>query len=292
MSFFRCFPLLLPALSVAQTQTQNTFISRWLSNVSRTQSEQPHWVTPIVLVTPRLEQEFRADFVRQLVADGHQNWVYDNGKGLELIPARRIELLFNLPPFLQHTAAKTPDGLGDVSFLMKYRILAANEKHGNYILTAYMGGSVPTGTYKNGVNSAQLLPSLGGGKGWGRFDLESTLGGTLPVDSAKVVGRSVVWNSVAQYHIGKFLWPEVESNATYFFGGANDGKAQNFLTPGLMLGRFPVHNRVGITFGAGMQIATFTDSLQPCAHPDRSHFSYFRLAAWLIREVPASPARQ
>ncbi len=257
--FFVLFLLLLPALSVAQKQ--NTLVGKWLRNVSSTQSEQPHWVTPIVLVTPRLEQEFRADFVRQLAADGHQNWVYDNGKGLELIPARHIELLFNLPPFLQHTAAKTPDGLGDVSFLMKYRILAANEKHGNYILTAFLGGSVPTGTYKNGVNSAQLLPSLGGGKGWGRFDLESTLGGTLPVDSTKVVGRSVLWNSVAQYHVGKFLWPEVESNATYFFGGPNDGKAQNFLTPGLMLGRFPVHNRVGITLGAGMQIATSHDPL-------------------------------
>lgn len=258
--FFFLF-LLLPALSVAQTQKLHTFISQWLSSVSRTQSEQPHWVTPIVLVTPRLEQEFRADFVRQLVTDGHENWVYDNGKGLELIPARHIELLFNLPPFLQHTAAKTPDGLGDVSFLMKYRILAANEKNGNYILTAFMGGSVPTGTYKNGVNSAQWLPSLGGGKGWGRFDLESTLGGTLPVDSTKVVGRSVVWNTVAQYHLGKFFWPEVESNATYFFGGPNDGKAQNFLTPGLMLGRFPVHNRVGVTFGAGMQIATSHEAL-------------------------------
>lgn len=253
---FVIFLLLLPMLSIAQTQKQNTFVSKWLSNVSHTQNEQPHWVTPIVLVTPRLEQEFRADFVRQQIAGGHQNWVYDNGKGLELIPTRHIEMLFNLPPFLQHTAAKTPDGLGDVSFLMKYRILAANEQHGNYILTVFMGGSVPTGTYKNGVNSAQLLPSLGGGKGWGRFDLESTLGGTLPVDSTKVVGRSVVWNSVAQYHVGKYLWPEVESNATYFFGGPNDGKAQNFLTPGLMLGRFPLHNRVGITFGAGMQIAT------------------------------------
>lgn len=258
---FFIFFLLLPALSLAQTQKQSTFVSKWLTNVSQTQSEQPHWVTPIVLVTPRLEQEFRADFVRQLVTDGHENWVYDNGKGLELIPARHIELLFNLPPFLQHTAAKTPDGLGDVSFLMKYRILAANEKKGNYILTAFFGGSVPTGTYKNGVNSAQLLPSLGGGKGWGRFDLESTLGGTLPVDSTKVVGRSVIWNTVAQYHVGKFLWPEVESNATYFFGGPNDDKAQNFLTPGLMLGRFPVHNRVGVTFGAGMQIATSHDPL-------------------------------
>ncbi len=211
----------------------------------------------MVLVTPRLEQELRADFVRQLVAGGNTVWVYDNGKGLELIPARNIELLFNLPSFLQYSAPKTQDGLGDVSFLMKYRILSANEKQGNYILTAFMGGSVPTtGTYKNGANSAQVLPSIAGGKGWGGFDLESTLGGTLPVDSANVVGRSILWNTVAQFHVGRYLWPEVESNATYFFGGPNDGKTQNFLAPGLMLGRFPLHNRVGLTFGVGMQIAT------------------------------------
>ncbi len=253
---FVIFLLLLPKLSIAQTQKQNTLVGKWLNNVSLTQSEQPHWVTPIVLVTPRLEQEFRTDFVRQLLTSGHENWVYDNGKGLELIPARHIELLFNLPPFLQHSAANTADGLGDVSFLMKYRILAANENKGNYILTAFFGGSVPTGAYKNGVNSAQLLPSIAGGKGWGRFDMESTLGGTLPVDSTKAVGRSVIWNSVAQVHVGKYLWPEVEANATYFLGGANDGKAQNFVTPGLMLGRFPIHNRLGVTFGGGIQIAT------------------------------------
>lgn len=258
----KILPILWLLFSLSHASyAQNTFVAKWLNSVSRAQNEQPHWVTPIVLVTPRLEQEFRADFVRQLLTDGHENWVYDNGKGLELIPARHIELLFNLPPFLQHTAAKTSDGLGDVSFLMKYRILAANEKMGNYILTAFFGGSVPTGTYKNGVNSAQLLPSLGGGKGWGKFDVESTLGGTLPVDSVNLVGRSILWNSVVQIHAGKYLWPEVEANATYFKGGPNDGKAQNFLTPGLMLGRFPVHNRIGITFGAGMQIATSRNPL-------------------------------
>ena len=214
-----------------------------------------------MLVTPRLEQEFRTDFVRQLVAGGHQVWVYDNGKGLELIPARHIEMLFNLPPYQQHDAPSTQDGLGDVSFLMKYRIFAANEKSGNYILTAYIGGSVPTGTYKNGAASAQVLPSIGGGKGWKNFDLESTLGGTLPVDSTQTVGRSVIWNTVAQYRTHKFFWPELESNATYFYGGPNDGKRQNFLTPGLMLGRFPLHNRIGATFGAGMQIATSHDPL-------------------------------
>ncbi|HUZ05433.1 MAG TPA: transporter, partial [Acidobacteriaceae bacterium] len=214
------FLLAAPQLANAQASPQNGFVARWLASVSRTQSEQPHWVTPIVLVTPRLEQEFRADFVRQLVAGGYENWVYDNGKGLEMIPARHIEMLVNLPPYLQHSAPNTKDGMGDMSFLMKYRILAKNEQKGNYILTAFFGGSVPTGTYKNGANSAQLTPTIAGGKGWGRFDIASTLGGTLPVDSVKVVGRSIVWNTAVQYHIGRYLWPELESNATYYKGGA------------------------------------------------------------------------
>src|SRR5690348_15048196 len=43
----------------------NSFIARYQARVSATQAEQPHWVTPLVTVTPRLEQEIRSDFVRQ-----------------------------------------------------------------------------------------------------------------------------------------------------------------------------------------------------------------------------------
>jgi hypothetical protein len=47
----------------------------------------------------------------------------DGGKGLEIIPQRRIELLFNAPPELIHEGISSPyDGLGDVSFLGKFRI--------------------------------------------------------------------------------------------------------------------------------------------------------------------------
>src|SRR5690349_17368607 len=31
----------------------------WLNMASATQAAQPHWMTPLVTVTPRLEQEFR-----------------------------------------------------------------------------------------------------------------------------------------------------------------------------------------------------------------------------------------
>jgi hypothetical protein len=61
--------------------------------------------------------------------------------------------------------------------------------------------------------------------------------------------------------VGKYLWPEVEANATYFSGGKNDGKSQNFITPGLTTSRFRFRrnderSRTGIAVGAGMQIAT------------------------------------
>jgi hypothetical protein len=40
-----------------------SFFSAWLDMVSATQKAQPNWMTPLVTVTPRLEQEFRADFM-------------------------------------------------------------------------------------------------------------------------------------------------------------------------------------------------------------------------------------
>ena len=260
--------LLISGFASAQSWT-----GRWLANVTRTQNRQPHWVTPLVLVTPRLEQELRGDFVRELLPDQQQSWNYDNGKGLELIPQSHIELLFNAPPYLQHSQNGAVNGPGDVSFLMKYRLLAANEQTGNYILTAFFGGSVPTGTYKNGGLSSNLTPTLAGGKGWGRFDVESTLGGILPVDSVRQVGRTLVWNTIAQQHVSRYLWPELEANSLFFKGGPNDGKKQTFVTPGLLLGRFPLHNRMGLTLGAGMQIAA-------------SHYHQYNHALILTARIP------
>ena len=43
-------------------QQTESFRARWQARASATQAAQPHWITPLVLVTPRLEQEFRTDF--------------------------------------------------------------------------------------------------------------------------------------------------------------------------------------------------------------------------------------
>lgn len=235
-------------LSTAHAQT-------WLERVSATQARQPHWMTPVATVTPRLEQEFRFDTVHQLTSSGSVT-NYDGGKGLELIPTSRTELLLNLPPYLQHENPAKQDGWGDASFVMKYRFYARPEKEGNAILTAFLAGSIPTGQYKNGSVSAVVTPTLAGGKGWGWFDVQSTLAGTFPVDSVHQLGDAILSNTAFQAHTRGRLWPEVEINSTSWAGGTHDGKKQTFVTPGVVVGRFRLHHRMALAAGAGFQIAT------------------------------------
>ena len=164
----------------------DTFIARYQARVTATQNEQPHWVTPLVTVTPRLEQEIRSDFVRQTNTKLLNTWNYGNSKGLEIIPTRRIELLFNAPPFFAHdAAAHTPDGFGDVSFNSKFRFFARNEEHGNAIITGFVAGTYPTGKHTNGSCCATATPTLAVGKGFGLLALISTAGGSLPASNGK-----------------------------------------------------------------------------------------------------------
>lgn len=245
----RIFPVLVLLFATSFSPAQS-----WLERVSATQAAQPHWVTPVATVTPRLEQEFRFDVLHQNTNSGTVTNL-DGGKGLELIPTRHTELLVNLPPYLVHQDPAKKDGWGDLSYVMKYRLFARNEESGNAILTAFFGGSIPTGQYKNGSTSAVVMPTLAGGKGWGHFDVQATLGGALPVDNTAKLGRSILSNTAFQYHVMKKLWPEVEINATAWEGGEHDGMKQAFITPGVVVARFPIHHRVAFVAGAGFQIA-------------------------------------
>jgi len=233
------------------------FIADWLSMVSATQAEQPHWITPLATTTPRLEQEFRYDILWQTNGTGVTSENYGAARGLELIPQKHIEVILVAPPaFIVHNNPKVQDGFGDWSFLIKYRILASNEKHGNYILTAFLQVTLPTGQYKNGATNSIVTPTIAYGKGFGDFDVQGTFGATLPTGNENVIGRTYPWNNAFQYRLYRKFWPEVEANYTHYQDGPNNGKTQVFLTPGLVLGRFPIHNRFALTFGGGFQIAT------------------------------------
>jgi hypothetical protein len=253
--------LLLLAAANTTLLSEDNFFAKWEARTSATQARQPSWPPPLISPYPMLIQVFRADFTRQITPALTSTWNYGSSRGLNLIPGFNSEVDVYYAPYIQHNTPKAIDGFGDVGFLYKYRILSRNEKDGNYMLSAQITATIPTGSHSNGSPDSSVSPTLLSGKGFGKFNVISCLGGTLPTEETNKVGRSIAWNTTAQYHISKYVWPELESNTTYFFAGKNDGKKQNFVTPGIVFSKFKLRpsdetSRVGVAFGAGMQIAT------------------------------------
>jgi len=251
------------ASTQSTTSTSGSFYAWWSARTNATQSKQPAWAVPLVTTYTGLFQVVRTDVLRQVAPALTDTWNFDNSKAVNFIPGANIELAFDLPPYIQHSSAKAVNGWGDFSFLVKYRIASGNAQHGTYTLSAWVLTTVPTGQAKNGSTNASLQPNVGAGKGFGNFDVQTTLGATLPTGTPATTtsGRPVLWNTAAQYHIGKIWWPELESNATFYKGGTNDGKFQEFITPGMIIGKCGLHptdakSRPGLAFGGGLQIAT------------------------------------
>lgn len=244
---------------VAHAQTG--WLARYKSQAAATQLNQPHWATPLITDSPRLQQGLRADFIRQTASDGTSTWNYGNSKGFQLIPLPRIEFRFTPPPFITHTNPRIADSFGDVAFRLKYRIYGSNEQHHNAIVTAVFAASLPTGKNTNGSCCAILTPSIEAGKGLGRFAATSALAATLPATNTPKLGRSVTWNNAVQYRLARLIWLQDEFNSTFYLSGKNNGKEQTFSTPGIVVGRFalqhPNDNAAPLTLslGAGEQIA-------------------------------------
>ncbi|WP_353073665.1 transporter [Tunturiibacter gelidoferens] len=156
-------------------------------------------------------------------------WNYDNGEGVNLIPFARTEFDINLPPYIQHNTPKAADGAGDFSVIAKYRPFAANAKQGNYSTLVQVAFSVPTRSYKNGTAVSTITPTVVLGEGFGNFDVQSALGAVLPTSSVQQIDRTMQWNTTAECKMGKYFWPEVEVNASYYHGGTNDDKSQVLL---------------------------------------------------------------
>ena len=239
------------------------FFQDWFTMVSGTQSEQPHWITPLATITPRLEQEFRYDIQTQPHNSGVVTDNYGVSKGLEIIPAEKFEVILAIPPYIVNNP-DSKDGFGDWQFLVKYRILAKNEEHGNYILTAFFQMSVPTGQYTQGQPNPVITPTIAYGKGFRDFDVQGTLGISLPTGNEETIGRNLTWNNAFQYHIYKKIWPETEVNFVHYYQGEHNGNTVVYLTPGVVLGKFHLWHRLGFTVGGGYEIAV--TSFHPTNH--------------------------
>ena len=246
----------------ARPTASGNFYERFSAQTNRIQSTQPAWPPPLVTTFTGLFQVVRTDILRQIAPARTDTWNFDNSKGVSFIPGGNFEVDVNLPPYIEHNTTAV-DGWGDFSILGKYRLASGNAQHGNFNLSVWALATFPTGQAKNGSTNAAVQPNLGGGKGFGHLDIVSTIGATLPTGSpaTNTAGRPVLWNTAAQYKIGKLFWPELESNATFYHGGTNDGKKQEFIMPGIIIGKCGLHpkdakSRPGLAFGGGMQIAT------------------------------------
>jgi hypothetical protein len=255
----RAFAILVAAgLKLAaqgdSSPTVANYFARWSERVEAAKASQPGWITPLATTTPRLEQEFRYDQNRQSLKNGSTVDIYDGGKGLELIPTERTEVILYLPAYQVRRGVGPASGFNDTNgLLIKYRLLSANEKSGNYIVTIFAAYALPTGALVYTNHNHVFTPTLAAGKGWGDFDLVATLGEGIPTHDNSKSGRAILTNVTAQYHATNLLWPEVELNRTDWHGGSRDGRAQTYLTPGLVVGRFAFGAHSKLIVGLGYQ---------------------------------------
>jgi hypothetical protein len=129
-----------PVPATAPMYSGSGFIANWLNTANQAQAMQPHWMTPLVTVTPRLEQEIRYDQYWEKRGNGSDLDIFDAGKGLELIPTLTNEILINPPAYQEKVNVGKPVSgwLDDQFLVVKQRLLTANEQEGNYIVTAFL----------------------------------------------------------------------------------------------------------------------------------------------------------
>ena len=259
-------------------------IQSWLAMVSATQAAQPSWMTPLVTVTPRLEQEFRFDYYDQQngsATNGQANGQHlDNyggpgGARIEFIPAYNWEVICGASAVRDRL---WPQGerrrLGRLAGVpcqisVHFGKRAERRLYRHRLLSGYPTALGTAG--KISTNVDVLQPTLAFGKGWGDFDIQMTISEQYPVGGLASPGNTaavnmtnfgdpILWNTTFQYHFMQYFWPELEVNYEYWPNGEHQGLSQVLLTPGIIFGRFPIGmdsptRPVNLIFGVGYQFA-------------------------------------
>jgi hypothetical protein len=249
----------LLTVGMCAAPAQQPFYGGIATHNSSMSALQPSWIVPLVEPDPRLIQVVRVSLSNEYTAARTETVNYGNGRGVTYVPGDRFEFDYLPPSYIQHNVATAADGLGDTSVLGKFRIASGNAQHGNFALAALLGHSFATGTYKNGALTDCWTPTVAGGRAFGRFDLQTALGGSMPTGKIASQGRSIGWSAAAQMRSSRSVWFELENNATFYFAGSHDGKMQNFITPAAFYTERrkewkPAHPF--LIFDGGMQIAT------------------------------------
>ena len=173
--------------SQATNSTDKDWVHRWLRKVDEARASQPHFVSPIVTTHVILVQQYRYDMSwQQDPAGGTTTANYGASKGLEIIPATRLEIGIFPPNYLAHQSS-APDGFGDLTFQVKFRAFSAPEGRGDYFVGFLFGGSFPTGSTPNGVGHTIVSPTLAAAKGIGPWDIQTTVGANLPASGTNLL---------------------------------------------------------------------------------------------------------
>jgi hypothetical protein len=241
--------------SSSNTRHQDDWVHAWMRTVDKARASQPHFVSPLITTHVMLVEQYRYDMSwQQDPSGGTVTANYGASRGLEIIPTTRVEVGVFPPGYLVHQS-KTPDGFGDLSWQVKFRAFSATEGKGDYFVGFFLGGSFPTGTPPNGIGHTILSPTFAAAKGIGHWDIQSTIGANLPASGKNVLGQMIIFNTAVDYKIKGKLWPMLEQNSIFWSGGTLDGKKEVFLTPGIVLGSFPLAERLHLSLGGGVQIA-------------------------------------
>lgn len=227
----------------------------WLRMTAETQANQPDWLSPLATTSGRLKQELRYDIWDQPSAMGNRTYQFGGNKGLEFITSSRTQILLGVPTYTFVTPSGPPGGFGDLPLQLKFRIASAERSEGNYLLTFILAVTAPTGSHRYGAGIGMVTPTIAAGKGFGRFDVQSTFGANLPTGNTTKLGRQLQWNTAFQYQTAWKLWPELEVNSTFYKTGPHAGETTAFLTPGLGFGRVRLRKGFRFSTAAGMQIA-------------------------------------
>ncbi|MFZ1079015.1 MAG: hypothetical protein WAN31_04965 [Methylovirgula sp.] len=264
----------LPAFAGPTNNPIEDYFLHWYDRVHEAQATQPHWMTPLATVTPRLEEEIRYDQSFQQLGSGAEVTNFGGGKGLEFIPTTMNEVLINIPNYEERYVKSPAYGFSDWNFLtIKQRIVSEPEDKGNYIVTTFLGFQAPLLGSPFTNKAWVITPTIAGGKGWGDFDIQATSGVAIPTANESMIGTSLVTNIAFQYHFGEYFWPEVELNDTYWFDGERANLTQLFVTPGIIFGRFAIGKNLKAIFGFGYQVAVtpMPIVLKPALTPTYDH---------------------
>jgi hypothetical protein len=241
-------------VSMEKEKKRNLFRA-WLDLGEKVQATQPDWLSPLATTSGRLKQEFRYDVWDQPASGGNRSYQLGGSKGLEFITSSRTQILIGVPTYTLASPNGPPGGFGDLPLMLKFRISSTERTEGNYLVTFLLAATAPTGSHRYGAGEAVLTPTMAFGKGWRRFDAQSTLGVNLPAGDTAKLGRQLLWNTAFQYQAAWKLWPELEANSTFYTTGKYAGETQLFLTPGVGFGRAHLAGRFRLSAAVGMQIA-------------------------------------